>query len=72
MTSMSTKTLSPLETKSIEDQSDRKLFDSYINVTETVGTFFLGVLAISLFVALLRIWNRYEVLLAQTRKLNIN
>jgi hypothetical protein len=72
MTTISIKTESPLETANLEDQTDRKLFDNYgpVNVTESIGTFFLGILAILLFLALQRSWNRYQVLIDQTRLLN--
>ena len=58
----------PLEAALIEDQTGRKLFDNYgpVNVRETIGTCFLGVLAILLFLTLQRARNRYEVLLEQT------
>jgi hypothetical protein len=48
------------------------LFDNYgpVNVKESIGTFFLGILAILLFLALQRSWNRYQVLIDQTRLLN--
>jgi hypothetical protein len=55
--------LATLETPISEGQTDRKLFESYINVRETIGTFFLGVLTISLFLALQRTSRRYEELL---------
>ncbi|HEX5941760.1 MAG TPA: hypothetical protein VFY66_05750 [Anaerolineales bacterium] len=72
MTTISIKTESPIETANVEDQTGRKLFDNYgpVNVKETIGTFFLGVLAILLFLALQRSWNRYQVLIDQTQLLN--
>jgi hypothetical protein len=72
MTTISIKTESPLETANLEDQTGRKSFDNYgpVNVKETIGTFFLGVLAILLFLALQRSWNRYQVLIDQIRLLN--
>jgi hypothetical protein len=72
MTTISIRTESPLETANLEDQTDRKLFDNYgpVNVKESIGTFFLGILAILLFLALQRSWNRYQVLIDQTRLLN--
>jgi hypothetical protein len=72
MSFQSTKTINTLEAVSSEDQTGGKLFDNYgpVDVRETIGTFFLGVLAILLFLALQRSWNRYEVLLQQTRRLD--
>jgi hypothetical protein len=69
MTTISIKTESPLETANLEDQTDRKLFDNYgpVNVKESIGTFFLGILAILLFLALQRFWNCYEGLITQIR-----
>lgn len=65
MNGLSTKPGCLTETQSVEDQTDRKLFESYINVTESIGTFFLGILAISLFLALQRSRDRYESLVEQ-------
>jgi hypothetical protein len=53
------------ETESVEGQKDRKLFESYINVTESIGTVFIGILAIILFLALQRSRDRYESLVEQ-------
>jgi hypothetical protein len=65
MNNLPTKTECLPETESVEVQTDRKLFESYINVTESIGTFFLGVLAILLFLALQRSRDRYESLVEQ-------
>lgn len=47
----------------------QKLFDNYgpVNVREVIGTFFLGILAIMLFIALQRSHDRYEALLQERR-----
>lgn len=47
-----------------------KLFENYIdvNVRESIGTFFLGVLAILLLIVLQRSWYREEGLVEQKRK----
>jgi hypothetical protein len=65
MNAISAKMENLLQTANIEEQSDRKLFDNYgpVNVRETIGTLFLGVLAVLLFLALQRSWNRYESLI---------
>ena len=69
MNAISAKMENRLQAANIEEQSDRKLFDNYgpVNVRETIGTFFLGVLAVLLFLALQRSWNRYESVIEQTR-----
>jgi hypothetical protein len=69
MTATNTNLKSPPEMTNNKEQLDRKLFDNYgpVDVKETIGTFFLGVLAILLFLALQRSWNRYESLIEQTR-----
>ena len=56
-----------LESAPIKEQIGGKMFDNYgpVNVREAIGTFFLGVIAILLFVALQRTQNRYEILLEQ-------
>lgn len=72
MTAAKTNSETALEMTNNSDQFDRKLFDNYgpVDVKETIGTFFLGVLAILLFLALQRSWNRYEVLSEKMRLLN--
>lgn len=72
MTATKTNSETGLEMTNNRDQFDRKLFDNYgpVDVKETIGTFYLGVLAILLFLALQRSWNRYEVLIEKTRLLN--
>jgi hypothetical protein len=59
----------PLQTANIEDQVGVKLFDNdgRVSVREAIGTFFLGALAILLFIVLQRTRNRYESLIEQTR-----
>ncbi len=51
MTTLQTTSESTMEMKNPEDQIDRTLFDNYgpVNVGETIGRFFLGVLANLLF-----------------------
>ena len=68
MTTMPRKTESQLEAASSEGQTGQKMFDNYgpVNIREAIGTFFLGVLAILLFFALQRSWNRYQDLLEQS------
>ena len=72
MTATKTNSETGLEMTNNRDQFDRKLFDNYgpVDVKETIGTFYLGVLAILLFLALQHSWNRYEVLIEKTRLLN--
>lgn len=67
---ISTKTESTPQRTSIEDQAGQKLFDNYgpVNVKETIGTLFLGVLAICLFIALQRTWNQYEAMFKQEKE----
>ena len=71
MTTMPSKTESSLEATSFESPTGQKMFDNYgpVNIRETIGTFFLGVLAILLFFELQRSWNRYEGLLKQERRI---
>lgn len=59
----------PSDSVPINEQIDGKMFDNYgpVDVRETIGTFFLGILAILLFSALQRAQNRYESLLEQTQ-----
>lgn len=54
--------------ETISDENQGKLFDNYgpVEVRESIGTFFLGVLAVMLFLALWQLQNRYETLLKQT------
>jgi hypothetical protein len=49
------------------EPSGQKLFDNYgpVNVREAIGTFFLGILAILLFIALQRSRNHCEALLEE-------
>lgn len=59
----------PLEAASFQRPTDHKLFDNYgpVNNRETIGPFFLGVLAILLFIVLQRSSNCYLDLLEQER-----
>ncbi len=65
----SEKTECSKETESFEGQHSQKLFDNYgpVNIREAVGTAFLGALALLLFIALQRSWQRYEELLSRSR-----
>ena len=51
----------------VKEHVDGKMFDNYgpVEVKEAIGTFFLGILAIWLFIALQRTQNRYEALLLE-------
>ena len=70
MTTMPTRTESSHEAPFFECQAGQKMFDNYgpVNIRETIGTFFLGILAILLYIALQRSWNHYEGLLEQKRR----